>query len=89
MPLAGPASARASRDQMADVQIDCKGQSCPMPIVNISRAMKKMTAGERLGVQASDPAFRADLEAWCKKMGHALESFSGGDVAQAVILKVA
>ncbi|MEE9384253.1 MAG: sulfurtransferase TusA family protein [Nannocystaceae bacterium] len=72
---------------MPDVQIDCKGQSCPMPIVNISRAMKKMGVGQRLGVEASDPAFRADLEAWCHKMGHELQSFEPGDVATAVILK--
>ena len=60
-----------------------------MPIVNISRAIKKMTPGQRLSVSASDPAFRADVEAWCKKMGHSLESFEDGDVSNAVILKAA
>lgn len=62
---------------MPDLKLDCKGQSCPMPI-NISRAIKKMDLGQVLEVEATDPAFRADLEAWCKKLGHSLVSFVEG-----------
>jgi len=74
---------------MADQSLDCKGQSCPMPIVNISRAIKKMTQGQVLEVEATDPAFKADLEAWCQKLGHKLESFTPGDVLRATIRKAA
>jgi len=43
-----------------------------MPIVRISQAVKTMACGDRLQVKASDPAFKADLEAWVSCLGHRL-----------------
>lgn len=63
------------RRVMATVELDCKGLSCPMPIVRISRAMKEMPVGDYLSVQASDPSFQSDIEAWVRKMGHAIIEF--------------
>jgi len=60
---------------MATVELDCKGLSCPMPIVKISRAMKELLAGDCLCVFASDPSFQSDVEAWVRKMGHVLIDF--------------
>jgi tRNA 2-thiouridine synthesizing protein A len=74
---------------MPDLKLDCKGQSCPMPIVNISRAIKKMDLGQVLEVEATDPAFRADLEAWCNKLGHSLVSFVEGAPSRATVRKAA
>ncbi|MDD9945747.1 MAG: sulfurtransferase TusA family protein [Myxococcales bacterium] len=74
---------------MATQQLDCKGLNCPMPIVKISKAIKKIGAGDRLEVEASDPAFQADVEAWSKKTGHALVEFTDGEVKRAVIEKAA
>jgi len=58
-----------------------------MPIVRISQTIKAMAAGERLRVEASDPAFRADVEAWTRRLGHLLVEFHAGAVQQAVIEK--
>lgn len=60
---------------MATVELDCTGLSCPMPIVKISRAMKEMPVGDILIVQASDPSFQSDIEAWVRKMGHTIIEF--------------
>ena len=73
---------------MADVNIDCKGLNCPVPIVRISQAIKKMEAGQTLEVTADDPAFSADVAAWVSKMGHTLIAFEDGAVQRAVIRKV-
>lgn len=72
---------------MANELIDCKGLSCPMPIVKLSRAMKNLAAGQTVTVEATDPAFEADLQAWAKQMGHAILEFTGGTVQKAVIEK--
>lgn len=45
-----------------------------MPIVRISQAMNGLEAGEVLKVQADDPAFRADVEAWAQMTGNELLS---------------
>jgi tRNA 2-thiouridine synthesizing protein A len=69
-------------------QLDCKGLNCPMPIVKISRAMKAMAVGEQLRVEATDPAFKADVEAWVRKLGHAIVDFKEeGGVQQALLEK--
>ena len=74
---------------MADTQLDCKGLNCPMPIVKISRAIRDLAAGDRLVVEANDPAFKADLEAWVRRLGHTIESFETGEGAfqRAVLVK--
>lgn len=72
---------------MAVQTLDCVNLRCPMPIVRISQAVKDMAAGDRLCIQASDPAFRADLEAWLRRLGHLLIDFQDGPVQQAVIEK--
>jgi TusA-related sulfurtransferase len=59
-----------------------------MPIVKISQAMKTMACGERLLVEASDPAFKADLEAWVRRLGHRLLEFHDGAIQHAVIEKL-
>lgn len=73
--------------RMADVELDCKGLNCPMPIVRLSQAMRKMEVGERVTVEATDPAFQADVMAWATRFGHVIESFDDGAVQRAQVLK--
>ena len=73
---------------MPALTLDCRNLRCPMPIVRISQAVKTMGPGERLLVEANDPAFKADLEAWVRRLGHRLLEFRDGPVQQAVIEKL-
>jgi TusA-related sulfurtransferase len=59
-----------------------------MPIVKVSQAIKALATGDLLRVEATDPAFTADVEAWVRRMGHRLVEFHDGPVQQAVIEKV-
>ncbi|MBE9569059.1 MAG: sulfurtransferase TusA family protein [Proteobacteria bacterium] len=56
----------------ADEVLDCKGLSCPMPILKLAKAMKKLEVGKVLELQATDPGSKVDAPAWCNKMGHEL-----------------
>jgi TusA-related sulfurtransferase len=71
----------------ADRYLDCTGLACPLPIVRISQTVKEMSCGQTLLVEAVDPAFRSDVEAWIRTMGHELLEFSEGPVQQALIRK--
>jgi len=59
-----------------------------MPIVKISLAIKGLAAGQRLRVRADDPAFKADLEAWIRRLGHRLIQYTDAGVQEALIEKV-
>ncbi len=72
---------------MADRYLDCKNLQCPSPIIRISKAFTEMSTGQTLTVEADDPAFRSDVEAWTRMMGHELVEFSDGPVQQAVLRK--
>ncbi|MHC4380175.1 MAG: sulfurtransferase TusA family protein [Planctomycetota bacterium] len=64
-------------------RLDCRGLNCPMPIVRISQAMNGLEAGEVLQVQADDPAFRDDIEAWAQMTGNQLLSIEEGEITTA------
>ena len=49
---------------------DCRGQLCPMPIVNMARVIKKMEAGQVLELWADDDGAHADVPAWCNQTGN-------------------
>jgi TusA-related sulfurtransferase len=67
--------------------LDCKGLRCPLPIVKLSKAIKQMAAGQTIVVEASDPAFKSDVQAWVKTMDFELLEFKEGPVQTAVIRK--
>lgn len=67
--------------------LDCRGIKCPMPIVRIAQKFKDMSAGDRLSVQASDPAFDPDLRAWAASTGNQIVSFDDGETQLAVLRK--
>ncbi len=76
-------------DPSADVPLllDCTGLNCPMPIVRLSQAMRTLESGTKLVIEANDPAFRADLEAWVRRFGHTLLAFEEGPISRATVLK--
>ncbi|WP_029422747.1 sulfurtransferase TusA family protein [Alicyclobacillus macrosporangiidus] len=53
-----------------DKTIDCKGLSCPMPIVRTKKAIDGMQAGQVLEVVATDPGSVADVKGWANRTGH-------------------
>jgi tRNA 2-thiouridine synthesizing protein A len=59
---------------MTDVTrtLDVRGQSCPLPIVRASQAIKEIGAGETLEVLATDPGAVPDFKAWSISTGNEL-----------------
>ena len=57
---------------MAEVLLDVKGMSCPLPVLRANRALRGMQPGEKLRVLATDRAAVADFQAFCRETGHAL-----------------
>jgi tRNA 2-thiouridine synthesizing protein A len=64
-----------------DQTIDCKGLSCPMPMMKTVKAMKGLNSGQVLEILGTDPGTKSDLPSWCEKTGNILkvsESLDGG-----------
>jgi len=56
----------------ADEVLDCKGLSCPMPILKLAKAMKTLEVGKVLELLSTDPGSKGDVPAWCSKTGQEL-----------------
>lgn len=53
-----------------DMTIDCKGLSCPMPLLKTKKAIQKLQPGQILEVLGTDPGSRNDIPGWCERAGH-------------------
>ncbi|MEK5330911.1 MULTISPECIES: sulfurtransferase TusA family protein [unclassified Lysinibacillus] len=56
----------------ANLQLDAKGLSCPMPIVKTKKAIDTLKSGEVLEVQVTDKGALADIPAWANAGGHTI-----------------
>lgn len=48
------------------------GMKCPKPLFEVHKQIKDVPSGEVLQVMADDPAFRLDIQAWCRRTGNEL-----------------
>lgn len=55
-----------------DQYLDAKGLNCPLPILKSKLLINRMSVGQVLLVEATDPHARVDFEAWCARTGHVL-----------------
>ena len=62
----------------ADVELDCRGMRCPLPIIRLGSNIGDVAVGRTLAVVAEDPAARSDVPAWCRMRG---QEYVGEDTA--------
>lgn len=55
-----------------DRLLDCSDMLCPMPIVNIAKAMKELQPGQILKTISTDAGSPPDIEAWSRQTGNEL-----------------
>jgi len=57
---------------MPEMTLITVGMKCPKPLFEISKRIKTLAIEQVLEVHADDPAFKPDVEAWCRRTGNAL-----------------
>ena len=45
--------------------VDCRGRPCPIPVIELAKAVLTVEVGELVEVWSDDPAARYDVPAWC------------------------
>ncbi|GAB2755078.1 sulfurtransferase TusA family protein [Nocardioides pakistanensis] len=55
-----------SGPEVVDLELDCRGLRCPLPVIRLSQRIGEVAVGETVGVVAEDPAARSDVPAWCR-----------------------
>lgn len=53
-------------------ELDCLGKACPVPVIELAKAMSSMAAGEEIVVLSDDPGAKVDIPVWCRMKQQAL-----------------
>ena len=61
-----------------EVELDCRGMRCPMPVIELARRFGEVPVGGVVAVVATDVAARVDIPAWCRMRE---QDYVGEDVA--------
>ncbi|WP_305786206.1 sulfurtransferase TusA family protein [Symbioplanes lichenis] len=46
--------------------VDSRGRRCPLPIIDLAKALPGVEVGGMIRVLADDPAAANDIPAWCR-----------------------
>jgi len=56
-----------------EVELDCLGEACPVPLIKAEKALEKMDAGDTLIVQIDHSCAMKNVPEWARKKGHNVE----------------
>lgn len=56
------------------VEVDARGLACPMPVIELARAVEDAHVGAVVRVLATDPAAKIDVPVWCRMQRQALRA---------------
>ena len=59
--------------------VDSRGRPCPLPIIDLARAVPDVAVGETVRLLADDPGARVDVPAWCRMRRQELVEVATGD----------
>lgn len=54
--------------------LDCLGKRCPLPIIELAKALADESIGFKLTLLSDDPASQPDLIAWARMTGNSVKT---------------
>lgn len=64
---------------MADIKVDCTGQTCPVPLVETRKALRQAQKGDIVEVIGTHPSSKKEIPMAVKAMGLELVSLEETD----------
>lgn len=56
----------STADADAPVEVDARGLSCPLPVVELAQAVGEHPVGTRFRLVSTDVGSRVDIPVWCR-----------------------
>jgi len=54
---------------MAEIQVDCRGENCPVPLVETRKALRKASPGDVVVVTGTHPASKEEIPMAVEALG--------------------
>ncbi|CAN5900699.1 MAG: sulfurtransferase TusA family protein [Euzebyales bacterium] len=55
-----------------DLVVDALGKACPVPVIDLAKAISGVAVGGCVVVLADDPGAKVDIPVWCRMKHHEL-----------------
>jgi len=65
----------------ANITVDCRGETCPVPLVEVRKALRKAAPGDVIKVVGTHPASKKEIPMAVEALGLKLLSVEGTDTA--------
>lgn len=69
-----------------DAQLDVCGVCCPLPLIQLSKAVVGLAPGQTIEITGNDPIFEPSIRDFCQANGHAVLAVESDDSRQVSIL---
>lgn len=67
--------------------VDCLGRPCPVPVIELAKAVLTVEVGAVVEVLSDDPAARLDIPAWCRMRAQEYVGEQPRDVGSAYLVR--
>ncbi|QLH74960.1 MAG: sulfurtransferase TusA family protein [Methanomassiliicoccales archaeon] len=57
---------------MAEIKVDCRGKNCPIPLVEMRKAIKKAASGDIIEIVGTHPASKKEIPMAVHSLGQEL-----------------
>jgi tRNA 2-thiouridine synthesizing protein A len=72
-----------------DLRLNVRGECCPLPLIQIAKAIKNLKRGQTLEISGNDPIFETSMRDFCRANGHAvLDVTTGADHSVSILIRV-
>lgn len=52
--------------------VDARGKACPVPVIDLAKAVESVESGDLVVLLADDPGAKVDIPVWCRMKRHDL-----------------
>ena len=64
---------------MTQITVDCRGETCPVPLVEVRKALRKASPGDMVEVLGTHPASKKEIPMAVEALGLELLGVTGTD----------
>lgn len=72
---------------MTNLKIDTKGLDCPIPLIELKKALEKVEKGDVIDLEFTCPEAVVNLPNHCKEFGHEVIQFDKLDSGWKIVVK--
>jgi cysteine desulfurase len=69
------------------ITVDCLGRPCPVPVIELAKAVLVVEPGDLVTVLSDDPAASVDIPAWCRMRGQEYVGEEQREVGRAYLVR--